>query len=140
MGVTGQNSTKKGIKEIMNFAIFLDFSRLKIILRKLFALIASNFNNKEVDTIYLFFPGSLLIFVVTLSLTPGICRQNYGWKFHEKTVTVRITYLSKIEKKKCWYHRPLFGYFGCFIIKKSMILPPVMKLWLILNIITIRKC
>ena len=100
----------------MNFAIFLDFSRLKIILRKLFAQIASNFNNKDVDTIVLFFPGSLLIFGVTLSLAPGICRQIYGGNVHEKTDTVRITYLSKIEKKKCWYNRPHLGYFGCFIL------------------------
>ena len=116
MGVTGQNSTEKGIKEIMNFAIFLDFSRLKIILRNLFAQIASNFNNKDVDTIVLFFPGSLLIFGVTLSLAPGICRQIYVRNVHEKTVTVRITYLSKIEKKKCWYHGPRLEYFGCFVL------------------------
>ena len=116
MGVAGQNSTKKLIKEIMNFAIFLDFSWLKIILRKKFAQIVSNFNNKHVDIIVLFFPGSLLIFGVTLSLAPGICRQIYGGNVHEKTDTVRITYLSKIEKKKCWYNRPNLGYFGCFIL------------------------
>ena len=29
-GGSGQHSTKKGIKEIMNFAIFLEFSRLKM--------------------------------------------------------------------------------------------------------------
>ena len=80
MRVTGQNSTKKGIKEIMNFAICLDFRRLKIILRKLFGQIASNFNNKEVDNIILNFPGSLLIFGVTPSLAPGIYRQIYGGK------------------------------------------------------------
>ena len=80
MRVTGQNSTKKGIKEIMNFAIFLDFSRLKIVLRKMFALIAFNFNNKDVDTIFVFFPGSLLIFGVTPSLATGISRQIYGGK------------------------------------------------------------
>ena len=106
MGVTGQNSTEKRIKEIMNFAIFLDFSRLKFILRKLFAQIRSNFNNKDIDTIVLFFPGSLIIFGVALSLAPGICRQIFGRNVHEKTVTVRITYLRKIEKKKCCYHGP----------------------------------
>ena len=88
----------------------------KIILRKLFAKISSNFNNKEADTIVLIFPCSLLIFGVTLSLAPGICRQIYGGNFHEKTYTDKITYLSKIEKKKCWYHRPHFGYFGCFTL------------------------
>ena len=94
MGVTGQNSTKRGIKEITNFAIFLDFSQLKIILRKISALIASNFNNKDADTIFLFLPGSLLIFGVTLSLAPGISGQMYGGNLHEKTVRVRITYLN----------------------------------------------
>ena len=107
MGVTRQNSTKKGIKEIMNFAIFLDFSRLKLIWRKFFAQIGSNFNNKDIDTIVLFFPGSLVSFVVTLSLVPGICRQIFGRYVHGKTVTVRITYLSRIEKKKCWFHGPI---------------------------------
>ena len=106
MGVIGKNSTKMGMKEIMNFAIFLNFSRLKIILRNLFQQIASNFNNKAVDTIVLFFPGSLLIFGVTQSVAPGICRQIYGRNVHEKTVTVRITYISKIEKKKCWCNGP----------------------------------
>ena len=85
----------------MNFAIFLDFSRLKFILRIFFAQIGSNFNNTDIYTIVLFFPGSLVIFGVTLSLAPGICRQIFGRNVHEKTVTVRITYLSKIEKKKC---------------------------------------
>ena len=91
----------------MNFAICLDFSRLKLILRKLFAQIGSNFNNKDIGTIVLFFPGSLIIFGVTLSLAPGICRQIFGRNVHEKTVTGRITYLSRMEKKKCWFHRPV---------------------------------
>ena len=110
------NSTKKSTKEIMHFSICLDFSRLKFILRKLFAQIGSNFNNKDIDTIVLFFPGSLIIFGVTLSLAPGICRQIFGRYAHGKTVTVRITYLNKIEKKKCWYHGPRSWYIGCFVL------------------------
>ena len=75
MEVTRLNSIKRGIKEIVNFATFLEFSILKIIFRKSFVQIAFNFNNKYVDTIVLFFPGSVLIFGVTLSLAPGIYRQ-----------------------------------------------------------------
>ena len=75
-------------------------------MRKLFAQIGSNINNKDIGTIVLFFPGSLIIFGVTLSLAPGICRQIFGRNVHEKTVTGRITYLSRMEKKKCWYHGP----------------------------------
>ena len=76
-------------------------------MRKLFAQTGSNFNNKDIDTTVLFFPGSLIIFGVTLSLVPGICRQIFGRNVHEKTVTVRITYLSRMEKKKCWFHGPV---------------------------------
>ena len=76
-------------------------------MRKLFAQIGYNFNNKDIDTIVLFFPDSLIIFGVTLSLAPGSCRQIFGRNVHEKTVTVRIIYLSRIEKKKCWFHGPV---------------------------------
>ena len=56
---------------------------------------------KHVDAIVLLFPGRLIFYGVTLSLAPGICRQISMTNFNEKPATVRITYLSKIEKKKC---------------------------------------